>query len=61
MAIQRLSFSGHEPEDPICAEEPLNLLVTLNASDIPPLTVMLASRCTPIQESRSTCICSTLP
>ena len=43
MAIQRLSFSGHEPEDPICAEEPLNLLVTLNASYIPPLTVMLAS------------------
>ena len=43
MAIQRLSFSGHEPEDPIHAEEPLNLLVTLNASYIPPLTVMLAS------------------
>ena len=43
MAIQRLSFSGHEPEDPIHAEEPLNLLITLNASYIPPLTVMLAS------------------
>lgn len=40
---QRPVFPFNQSEDTIQAKEPLNLLVTLNAAYIPPLTVMLSS------------------
>ena len=40
---QRPVFPFNQSEDTIRAKEPLNLLVTLNAAYIPPLTVMLSS------------------